>query len=498
MTSARSCIRTSPSGLQAEVREAADARARGSRAACFARVFCAAALCARFACSRSAHGAAQRRRPRAREHADGRHGEPATRPKRASRSCAPAAAPSTPRSPCSSCLTLVEPQSSGIGGGAFMLFYDEREPMAASRRRSRRTKAARRRPRRRRPTCSSAPTAAPSRSPTSASAGLPSACRACCACSSSRIASTAACRGPTLFAPAIELAENGFEVSPRLFGLLDGFKRFARGEDFRRYFYDANGEPHAVGLSSSRIPSTPRRCGCSRRAARSRCTRASSRRRSSRRCATTTFGAGRMTLEDLAATARTSPTPLCSPYRTWRVCGPQLPSSGGVTTQQMLGMLRALRARRTCATNRVTSIHLIAEASRLAFADRNLYLGDPQFVAGAGRGAARRSGYLDARAALDRSDAAHADGRARRRRAGARPGTSRRALPSERPSTSHFSIVDRFGDARRDDDERAGRVRQPAHGRRLHPEQPAHGLRLRARRSAASRSRIASKAASGR
>ena len=50
-----------------------------------------------------------------------------------------------------------------------------------------------------------------------------------------------------MFAPALKIADEGFEISPRLFSLLNGFKRFARGERFRGYFYDAAGEPHPVG-----------------------------------------------------------------------------------------------------------------------------------------------------------------------------------------------------------------------------------------------------------
>ena len=95
-----------------------------------------------------------------------------------------------------------------------------------------------------------------------------------------------------LFAPAIELAENGFEVSPRLFGLLNGFKRFARGDDFRSYFYDANGEPHPVGYRLKN-PAVRRGARDARgAAARSRCTRASSRPPSPPRSATTTCGPG--------------------------------------------------------------------------------------------------------------------------------------------------------------------------------------------------------------
>ena len=190
-----------------------------------------------------------------------------------------------------------------------------------------------------------------------------------------------------LFAPAIELAENGFEVSPRLFGLLNGFKRFARGEDFRSYFYDANGEPHPVGYRL-RNPAyaaalemlaaggaEPMHTGelAAAIAAEVR---------------DNNVRPGRMTPQDLASYEANVSPPLCTPYRSWRVCGPQLPSSGGVTTQQVLGMLSHFELP-DIRKEPVQAIHLFAEANRLAFADRNLYLGDPQFVRGAGRRAAR-------------------------------------------------------------------------------------------------------------
>jgi gamma-glutamyltranspeptidase / glutathione hydrolase len=126
------------------------------------------------------------------------------------------------------------------------------------------------------------------------------------------------------------------------------------------------------------------------------------------------------------------------------VCGPQLPSSGGVTTQQILGMLSgfdmaALREQP------VRAIHLFAEANRLAFADRNLYLGDPAFVADP-VAALLDPRYLRARAALiDPAKAAPSVA------AGMPlPLAAWQYAPSaaaERPSTSHFSIADKFGDA---------------------------------------------------
>jgi gamma-glutamyltranspeptidase/glutathione hydrolase len=246
-----------------------------------------------------------------------------------------------------------------------------------------------------------------------------------------------------LFTPAIDLAESGFEVSPRLFGLLNGFKRFARGEDFRRHFYDARGEPHPVGylLKNPEYAATLRALaegGAEPMHTGELAAAIAAKVRNNN------VRPGRMTPQDLASYEANVSPPLCTPYREWRVCGPQLPSSGGVTTQQVLGML-AQRELPDIRVETVQAIHMFAEANRLAFADRNLYLGDPQFVAAPVAGLLDAA-YLRARASL--IDPAKA-------MATVAPGDPLPAAAwdyapgdaSERPSTSHFSIVDRFGDA---------------------------------------------------
>jgi gamma-glutamyltranspeptidase/glutathione hydrolase len=112
--------------------------------------------------------------------------------------------------------------------------------------------------------------------------------------------------------------------------------------------------------------------------------------------------------------------------------------------QQTLGLLREFDLGEL-RSEPVRAMHLVAEASRLAFADRNLYLGDPSFVA-VPVSALLSSDYLAARAALiDPSQALRA----------VAPGTPSPVIawefapssPAERPSTSHFSIADSFGDA---------------------------------------------------
>jgi gamma-glutamyltranspeptidase/glutathione hydrolase len=338
-------------------------------------------------------------------------------------------------------LTLVEPQSSGLGGGAFMLVYDAPEKGAGG-----------------------ALTAYEGRETAPAAAtpdmflgangrpesfanvgvgglavGVPGALRML------ELAHGEHGRLPwaDLFTPAIELAESGFAVSPRLFGLLNGFKRFARGEDFRRYFYDASGEPHPVGhlLKNPEYAATLRALaegGAEPMHTGELAAAIAAKVRSNN------VRPGRMTPQDLASyEAHVSP-PLCTPYRAWRVCGPQLPSSGGVTTQQVLGIL-AQRELPDIRVETVQAVHIFAEANKLAFADRNLYLGDPQFVAAPVAGLLDAA-YLRARASLIDPDKAMPT---------ATPGDPLPAAAwdyapgeaSERPSTSHFSIVDRFGDA---------------------------------------------------
>jgi gamma-glutamyltranspeptidase/glutathione hydrolase len=338
-------------------------------------------------------------------------------------------------------LTLVEPQSSGIGGGAFMLVYTEPENGGAGAITAYEG----------RETAPAAATpdmflGANGRPDSFAnvgagglSVGVPGALRML------ELAHRDHGRLPwaDLFGPAIELAENGFEVSPRLFGLLNGFKRFARAEDFRRYFYDASGEPRPVGsrLKNPEYVATLRALAAGGAEPMHTGVLAAA---IVDKVRNNNVRPGRMTPQDLAAYEAHVSAPLCSPYRTWRVCGPQLPSSGGVTTQQVLGML-AQRELPDIRTEPVQAIHLFAEANRLAFADRSLYLGDPKFVA-APVAELLEAGYLRARASLidpGKAMATVAPG-------DPLPAAAWDYAPSaaaERPSTSHFSIVDRYGGA---------------------------------------------------
>ena len=247
-----------------------------------------------------------------------------------------------------------------------------------------------------------------------------------------------------LFAPAIELAEQGFEISPRLYFLLDQFKRFETSEEFRAHYYDADGEPHPPGyrLVNPEYAATLRLLAEEGADAMYTGALADAIVREVRE---NSLRPGRLAREDLERYAAHESEPLCSPYREWRVCGPQLPSSGGVTVQQILGMLERFDLAALAADD-PSAMHLYVEAARLAFADRARYLADPEFVDVPVAGLLD-PGYLERRAALiDPS-------RAMRNVEAGVPPEAAAALrlapsrPQERVSTSHFTIVDPWGDA---------------------------------------------------
>jgi len=152
---------------------------------------------------------------------------------------------------------------------------------------------------------------------------------------------------------------------------------------------------------------------------------------------------GDMTESDLAAYRPIVREAVCGNYREWIVCGPPPPSSGGIALIQILGMLEHFPMEELGPYSTI-AIHLIAEASRLAFADRERYVGDPDHVSVPVAGLTDPA-YLEARAALiDRH-------RAMERALPGEPGVSatiRKAAydaQDERAGTSHFSIVDAAG-----------------------------------------------------
>ena len=187
--------------------------------------------------------------------------------------------------------------------------------------------------------------------------------------------------------PAIEAATAGFAISPRMAASIDSFKAsLAADAEARAYFLNADGTGKAAGtlLQNPAYASVLGRVafGGARAfytgpvaagivAAVTQDTRPG--------------GAGSMTLQDLADYQVVERVPVCGPFRGFVVCGMGPPSSGGIGVLQILGILEArgaLPAPNTADPQAVDlqTVHQFLQANRLAFADRAVYLADPAFV----------------------------------------------------------------------------------------------------------------------
>jgi len=180
-----------------------------------------------------------------------------------------------------------------------------------------------------------------------------------------------------LFAPAIELARSGYPVSPRLADWLKTIKSFRDDTSAREIYYAADGSPKAVG---DRVVN-PALADMMRRLA-DEGPKALYEGPVAAEIAARVHGnvrPGTLSVADLAAYRPIKREAVCGPYQVWIVCGMPPPSSGGVAILQALALLEPFKLAQD-QPNDLRSLHLIAEASRLAFADRNRYIGDPAFV----------------------------------------------------------------------------------------------------------------------
>jgi gamma-glutamyltranspeptidase / glutathione hydrolase len=331
-------------------------------------------------------------------------------------------------------LNLVEPSSSGVGGGAFLLHWDKANLVTLD---GRETAPAAAKPER-----FLGPDGKPMQFYDAAvggrSVGVPG---------TLRLLETAHKRWgklpwPQLFEPAIRLAEEGFTISPRLNGHLTQEKYLQNDPIARAYFFQEDGKPKPVGtvLKNPAFAKTLREIA-------ERGTDAFYTGDIAADIIATvtrhTTNPGDMTLEDLKAYKVEERAPVCGSYRIYRICGMGPPSSGAVAVQQILSILETQDI--TAMKPGPEVVHWIAEAGRLAFADRALYLADPAFVNVPVRGLTD-PGYLKGRAALVNPDKSM--GRAK-------PGdppfqkTEFRFAPSDgiEVGTSHISVVDRDGNA---------------------------------------------------
>ncbi len=309
-------------------------------------------------------------------------------------------------------LGLVEPESSGIGGGAFLLHwsekdkklrtYDGRETAPAAARRDRFVKGGK-------------PLPFLEAAVGGRSVGVPGVI--------AMLELAHAWHGRLawreLFTPAIRIAESGFDVSNRLHGVLERERALREDAEARVLYYpDGRVATRVVNRAYADTLKRLAREG------------ASAMRRGEIAEAVVRAAAARggdLTLEDMASYRAVVREPVCAPYRRHRVCSMGPPSAGGVAVLQILGLLERKGFDRTPAGSAV-ALHLFAEAGRLAYADRARYGADPDFVPVPVK-ALLSPGYLEKRAEL----------------IGERAMRLAPAGDTEASGTSHFSIADADG-----------------------------------------------------
>ncbi|WP_375565431.1 gamma-glutamyltransferase [Oceaniradius stylonematis] len=247
----------------------------------------------------------------------------------------------------------------------------------------------------------------------------------------------------SLFGDAIALAEDGFSVSPRLASLVArDAERLSRFETTVAYFLPG-GEPLAEGamLQNPDYAETLRAMAAQGARAIYQGPIAEAIVDTIR---TAPGNPGVLSLDDLELYAVKEREPVCVPYRGHDICGMGPPSSGALTVGQILGMLDSFDLA-ALGPDDPESWRLIGDASRLAFADRGRYMADSDFVPVPVKGLVD-PGYLSERAGLLETDAALEN---------VAPGepTFDHALlwaddeALELPSTSHISIVNSAGNA---------------------------------------------------
>lgn len=242
-----------------------------------------------------------------------------------------------------------------------------------------------------------------------------------------------------LFEPAIAVAERGFQVSPRLHKLLaenDGLRSQAAAA---AYFYDASGQAWPVGhtLKNPALAKVYRTLAVHGPDAFYTGWIA-------QRIVDAVHDhpvPGSLDLDDLQGYQSLQRTPLCMPYKVYTLCGVPPPSAGPLAVMQILGILSNTPIS-DHAPESLMSVHYFSEAGRLAFADRDAYVADPAFVDVPVKQLLDQD-YLRQRAALIRAD---------RSMGVARPGSLfARDVPHgpdpvlEKPSTTHVAVADSWG-----------------------------------------------------
>jgi gamma-glutamyltranspeptidase/glutathione hydrolase len=330
-------------------------------------------------------------------------------------------------------LNLVEPQSSGIGGGAFLLHWDAgakrvsvfdgRETAPAAARPDRFLRA------------DGTPQSLPEAIGSGNSIGVPGVLRML------QLAHAKHGRLPwrRLFEPAIRLAGQGFAVSPRLHRLIAADPLLGRFAAARAYFYLPDGSPLPVGhrLKNPELAAVLRRVAEEGADA----FYAGEIARDIVAAVAAHPKPGDLTEQDLAGYGALEREAVCGAYRRYRICGMPPPSSGGIAVLAILGVLERFPMSRVRAGSR-DAIHLFAEAGRLAYADRDHYVGDPDFLP------VPVAGLTDPAYLRERSLQIRQERSLQRAEPGTPPGARISRGPDatlEARGTTHLSIIDAHG-----------------------------------------------------
>lgn len=267
-------------------------------------------------------------------------------------------------------LNLTEPQSSGIGGGGFIVYYDKPNDTVKTFD-GRETAPASATPERFMQNGRPMPYGAAINS--GLSVGVPGLLKAMELAHKQQ----GKLPWPDLFGPAIRLAEEGFPVSPRMHFMIGRYKGLAEQADAKAYFFNEGGKPWPVGhmLKNPALAKVFRQIATG----------------GAQKFYTGEIAAdivaavneherpGSMTLADLTAYQAKERAPVCGMYRIYRVCGMPPPSSGVVGILQMLGILQQFPMASFGPASK-QAVHYFSEAGRLAYADRDYYFADPDFV----------------------------------------------------------------------------------------------------------------------
>jgi gamma-glutamyltranspeptidase / glutathione hydrolase len=330
-------------------------------------------------------------------------------------------------------LTVVEPQSSGIGGGGFLLYQDSAKGVLTTINGRETAPAAAKADRFVGP--DGKPLGFLAAFQGGHSVGVPG--------NIQLMAQTHRKWGKlpwaTVFKPAIRLSEKGFIVNKTLESRLQGIQRLWSNFDEARAMYWRDGKPVQAGtrLKNPQLAATLKLLAKKGPDAFYSGTVAN---QIVNAVTTSKLNPGDMTMSDLAQYRAKEQQAVCAPYRVYVVCGMAPPSSGATTVLQILGTLQRFDLTAT-GKDSPKSWYLIGQAMQLAYADREKYLADDAFVDVPVAGLLNPE-YIQQRSALIDPEKARSD-----YPAGKPPGATPRtaAISSEVAGTTHFTAVDANG-----------------------------------------------------